>query len=453
MTATGALGAQAAPAVPDERHREPVAHRPAVEPAAVVAYVMSRFPKLSETFVINEILAVERAGVRVEVHPLIREAAALVQPAARPLVARARFLPVLSWPILAALAHYLWRRPGALIGSLSALIADTWRQPGRLMRSVVLFPKIVGHVRLIEAEGVEHVHCHFATYPAFAGYVINRLTGIPFSFTAHAHDIQIDETMLARKVEAAAFVVAISEFNRNRIVEVCGTAAAAKVRVIHCGVDATRFAPAGPRDAGTGLPLIVSVGRLIPLKGHLELIQACARLAGAGVRFRCRIVGDGPFRDVLERQIVARGLTGTVALTGPKTADDVRDLLRETDVFVTPSIPMKGRMEGIPVVLMEALSSGVPVVASRMSGIPELVVDGENGVLVEPGDVPALAEALRGLVSDPERRARFGRAGRERVLASFELDKEASALVAAFEATIEARRQLHARAGEAIAAG
>jgi colanic acid/amylovoran biosynthesis glycosyltransferase len=407
---------------------------------------MSRFPKLSETFVSNEILAVERAGARVEIHPLLREQSAVVQPSARPLVERAHFQPLLSRSVAAAQVWALRHRPLAWLGCLAALVSDTWRSPGHLARSLMLFPEIVQHARLIQAEGVEHVHCHFATYPAFAGFVIQRLTGIPYSFTAHAHDIHLDGSMLALKVREAAFVVSISEDNRRRIGRIAGPDSTTPVHVIHCGVDTEVFSPPSGRQELSGRPLsILSVGRLIPMKGHVALILACARLAAAGAAFRCRIVGDGPLREVLLQRIAAHGLAGRVELLGPRTGDEVRELLHEADAFVAPSIPSDGRMEGIPVVLMEAMSSRLPVVASRMTGIPELVRDGENGFLVEPGDAAALAEALETLAADPELRERFGRAGRQRVLAEFDLDTQAAALTREFEKVIAGRRPAEAR--------
>jgi glycosyltransferase involved in cell wall biosynthesis len=441
VTATGAL-APAAASVPAAGERD---HHSSADPGSRgrmprVAYVMSRFPKVSETFIANEIVAVERAGVDVEIHPLIRERAQIVQPAAGALVGRTRYVRPFSASVGAALLYFLVRRPTAVVGAVSALVRDTWRRPATLLRSLALFPVIVAHARAMRDEGVEHVHCHFATYPAFAGFAIRRLTGIPYSFTAHAHDIQLEAAMLPRKVAEAAFVVAISRENRRRIVEVCGPAAAAKVRVIHCGVDTVRFSPASSQPTAGRHFTILSVGRLLPVKGHAFLVAACQRLAAAGVAFRCQIVGDGPLREELRRQIAAARLADDVELLGARSSDEVQALMASADAVVLPSVPTPdGREEGIPIVLMEAMSSGLAVVASRTGGIPELVEDGEGGLLVEPGDAEGLAEALRGLASDAAARAMIGRAARARVLEAFDLDEQAEQLAREFALAFEAR--------------
>jgi glycosyltransferase involved in cell wall biosynthesis len=233
--------------------------------------------------------------------------------------------------------------------------------------------------------------------------------------------------MLPAKVREAAFVVTISSDNRSVIETSAGATADGKVEVIHCGVDPAAFAPSvrGPRG-----PLrIVAVGTLHEVKGQIHLIEACRRLAERGVAVTCRFIGDGPDRDALQARIDAYGLTDTVTLAGRMTTDAVAAELAAADVLVAPSVPTSGgKREGIPVVLMEAMATGLPVVASRLSGIPELVTDGVSGLLVPPGDDAALADALASLAADPERRTRLGAAGRETVLRDFDVDRNAAAL-------------------------
>jgi glycosyltransferase involved in cell wall biosynthesis len=182
-------------------------------------------------------------------------------------------------------------------------------------------------------------------------------------------------------------------------------------------------------------------------------VDACARLAADGVPFRCRIVGDGPLREPIQERIATRSLTASVELLGARTSDEVRDLLRDADALVLPSVPTAdGRREGIPIVLMEAMSSGLAVVASRMAGIPELVEDHVGGLLVEPGDAAALADALMELARDPDLRQRLGRAGRARVLAEFDLDTQARRLASEFENVVDVRRAAQ-RQGSAATVG
>jgi colanic acid/amylovoran biosynthesis glycosyltransferase len=290
----------------------------------------------------------------------------------------------------------------------------------------------VAHMALAMVdEGVEHVHCHFANHPALAGWLIHRLVGIPYSFTAHGSDLHVDRTMLPTKVAEAAFVVTISGDNRNVIEHAAGSRAVGKVEVIHCGVDPAAFEQVERTADG---PLrIVAIGTLHEVKGQAHLIDACRRLAERGIDFTCRFIGEGPDRDALAARIERSGLTDRVQLVGRMTSDGVAAELAAADVLVAPSVPTRGgKREGIPVVLMEAMATGLPVVASRLSGIPELVTDGVDGLLVPPGDDEALAQALERLAADRALRRRLGGAGRATVLRDFDVDRNAAALAARF---------------------
>jgi glycosyltransferase involved in cell wall biosynthesis len=404
----------------------------------VVAYVMSRFPKLTETFILQELVAMDRAGVRVELHPLLRQRGEPIQPAAEPWVQRAHFLPFISPAIVRSQWHYLRdrRRRRRYLAALLDMIHGTWRSPNFLIGGLGIFPKVAHMARQMRSEGVEHIHCHFANHPALAGFLIHRLVGIPYSFTAHGSDLHVDRTMLPAKVREAAFVVAISEDNRRVIEATCSGGADAKVAVIHCGVDRTSFAPA---RHGRGPLRIVAVGTLHEVKGQTHLVDACRLLADRGVDFTCRIIGDGPDRAALATRIEEAGLHDRVVLTGRMTSDAVARELADADALVAPSVPTSGgKREGIPVVLMEAMAAGLPVVASRLSGIPELVTDGTDGLLVPPGDVGAIADALERLAGDPALRRRLGTAGRATIDRAFDVDRNAADLVRLIETSLAA---------------
>lgn len=402
-----------------------------------VAYIMSRFPKLTETFILFEMSAVERQGVDIWLFPLLHEREATMHPEAAPYVARATYLPFLSLPILASQWAFLRRSPRRYFGAIRTMIAGTWRSPNFLIGGLGIFPKVVHAAGLMERDGVRHVHCHFATHPALAGLLIHRLTGITYSFTAHGSDLHVDRTMLCQKVAEAAFAVTISNDNRAVFERECG-APVPTLEVIHCGVDTDTFHPV-PRVADPSRPLaILSIGTLHEVKGQTHLIEACRRLALDDVAFTCRLVGDGPDRAALERQIADAGLADRVELLGQRKRDEVIALLEASDVLVAPSVPTRGgKREGIPVVLMEAMSAGVPVVASALSGIPELVADGETGLTVPPGDAAAIAAALRRLADDPDLRGRLGVAARRRVVADFDVDRSAARLIARFAGVVD----------------
>jgi len=420
-----------------------------------IAYMTSRFPKLSETFVLFELLAVERQGIDVELYPLLRERVTLMHPEAAELVERAHYQPFVSWPILRSQLHFLRRRPGRYLRTLGALLSGTWGSLNFFVGAIGIWPKVVHMARLMAADGVAHVHCHFATHPAAAGWVIHRLAGIPYSFTAHGSDLHVERRMLPQKVTEAAFVVAVSEFNRRIILAECGLSPAGpapadldslgldspgKVLVLHCGVDPGRFRPAAQAREGDGSapsatrPLrMLCIGTLHEVKGQRYLLEACRLLLDQGVDARCTFVGDGPDLRLLRRVSAELGLVGRVDFAGQRTREQVALLLGSCDVAVAPSVPTKaGKQEGIPVALMEAMSAGVPVVASRLSGIPELVEDEQAGLLVPPRDPAALASALRRLHDDPELRCRLQRAGREKVVRHFNLHANAERLADLF---------------------
>jgi glycosyltransferase involved in cell wall biosynthesis len=399
----------------------------------IVAYVMSRFPRLTETFVVTEIQAMKELGVDVRIYPLLRERAAMVQPDAEPLVADAQYQPFLSPAIAWSNVRYLVRRPMTYLRTLGALVRMTWGSPKFLFGGLAVFPKVVHNADAMRRAGVSHVHCHFANHPATAGFLIRRLAGIPFSFTAHGSDLHKDRTGLRTKVAEASFVVAISEYNRRVVLEECGDRWASRVVVIHCGVRTDRFQPAerGPRHAGS--LSVLCVGTLHEVKGQSYLVEACRLLVEVGVPVRCTLIGDGEDRQRLRAQIAEAGLADVVDLAGPATQSEVRERLADADVLVAPSVPTaEGRREGIPVVLMEAMSSGVAVIASDLSGIPELVVDGVTGLLTPPGDAAAIAGALRRLAGGPALRSELARRGRERVLGEFDARTNARILASHF---------------------
>jgi glycosyltransferase involved in cell wall biosynthesis len=393
-----------------------------------VAYVMSRFPKLTETFILREILAMEALGHRVDVFPLMRERASVVQPRAAAVVERATYLPFVSPAIIASQVHWLRRRPRAYLGLVRDIVRGGWGSPNYLFGGLAILPKVAHAARLMAAADTDHVHCHFANHPATAGLIVHRLTGLPFSFTAHGSDLHRDRHLLREKVRDAAFVVAISKFNADIIATEAGDDVRAKVHVIHCGVDPSEFRPAD-QPAGDGAFRITCIGTLHEVKGQTHLVEACRRLVERGIPVTCELIGDGPDRPTLEAQIRDAGLDGAVTLAGALPSDEVASRLRATHVLVAPSVPSRdGRLEGIPVVLMEAMATGVPVVASRLSGIPELVEDGVSGLLVAPGDVDGLVTAIARLHADPALRSRLGACGRTVVTEAFDVARNAGTL-------------------------
>ena len=381
-----------------------------------VAYLVSRFPHVSETFIVRELDAVAADDrLDVELRSLYPPVNPTVHPIARPWVGRLRRPGAAQ--ALAATAWWLVRRPVALLAVFAHVIRAYARRPASLVRAVATVPLAAAHARELRARAVERVHAHYATYPALAAWVCRRLAGIPYSFTAHAHDLYVDQSMLAEKVRDADFVVAISDFNR-RYLEPYGGGRHTPVDVVHCGIDPRRY-EFRHRDPGPR-PRAVCVASLQEYKGHRYLLEALADPVLA--RVDLELVGDGKLRDELERLAAELGIAERVTFRGSLTEDEVAATLQRADIFVLPSVVARnGQMEGLPVALMEALAAGIPVVATRLSGIPEIIRDGETGVLAEPADAGSLTRALAAVVADPEAARRRAAAGRRLVEQEFDL--------------------------------
>ena len=400
-----------------------------------VAYLMSRFPKISETFVLYEIVAVEEAGLEVEIFPLVREHEPVQHREAARLAAQAHDVRLVSLAVLGAQLHWMRRRPWEYLSAWGAALKGNLRSPRFLIRALAVVPLAATYARRMSELQVEHIHAHWATHPTLAAYVASRLTGIPYSFTAHAHDIYVERPMLLEKIGRAAFVVTISEYNRRFLERLYGTVARSRLVVIHCGTDTALFQP--PPSKPPGPWTVVCVASLQAQKGQRHLIEACRRLIADGIEMRCILIGDGETRGDLERQVRLAGLDRHVRFMGQQPRHRVVELVGEADAFVQPSVILaSGKMEGIPVALMEAMAMERPVVATEISGVSELVETGVTGLLVPPGDPGRLADAMRAIHDDPALAHTLGRAGRRRVVEEFDLSRSARELAQRFIRTM-----------------
>lgn len=396
--------------------------------ARTIAYVLSRFPKVTETFVLYEILEIQRLGSRVEVFSLMQERDGVRHPEAESLAGRACYPRRDLAGVLRAQARWLRGDPRRYLRAWAQAVRGNARSPKFLLRALAIVPAAAYFADAMKRSGIDHVHAHFATHAALAAHLVHLLTDLPYSFTAHAHDLYVDRSMLGEKIAGARFVVTISDFNRDLIGRLYGDQARAKTVVIRSGVALERF-PAGELD-GAGRPFtLVCIAALEEKKGHPFLIDALGALADRGADFRCLLVGEGDEREAIADRIAARGLRDRVELLGAQPRERVVELLHAADALVLPSvIPPSGKMEGLPVALIEGMAMARPVVATRISGIPELVRDGHNGLLVPERDAPALSAAIGRLMEDRELGARLGRAGRATVEADYDLGRNVARL-------------------------
>lgn len=349
-----------------------------------VGVLVKTFPKLSETFILGEVLGLERAGFEVVVFTLQTRAEPLTQPAAAEV--RADIVPLES------------ALPGAL---------------GDLERTLAL----AGHLR---RRGLRHLHAHFVDGTADIAARAARIAGATHSISAHAKDIYLSrDADVARRMGRAEFTVTCTGFNHSYLMALAPEPS--RVHRVYHGIDTRHFSPASGATPLAGGPLrILAVGRLRRKKGFARLVRACGVLATRGIAFDCEIVGYGEEQAALEASIAALGLRGLVRLTGRATHAELVGRYRAANVFVAPSeITEDGDRDGIPNVLLEAMACGLPVVSTPVSGIPEVVEHGVNGVLVTPGDFAPLADALATLAADVVLRASLGAAARETVVKTF----------------------------------
>lgn len=397
-------------------------------PSKTVAYLMPRLSKASETFILHEILELERMGLRVEIFPLVHRDEHLVQPEAQALNERTHARSMFSKAMLAAQCHWLRKRPGAYLRAWWQAVRGNRSSRKFLLYTLGIVPEAALFARQMQTLGVEHVHAHWATHPTLAAYVIQQLTGLPYSFTAHAQDIYDERPMLEEKIRQASFVVTVSEYNRRLLCQLYGAEADDKMVVIYCGADPLKFQPQPSRQR-TGAFTIVCVANLEEYKGHTYLVEACVALKAQGIPFRCLLVGDGEYRPHIAAQIARLGLTNHVSLLGHQPHSRVRAILADADVLVLPSVTTtSGNREAIPVALSEALATELPVVATAIGSISELVEHEHTGLLVPERNAYALAAALIRLQRDPALCKELGAAGRLKVLRDFNLHHNVAVL-------------------------
>jgi len=402
---------------------------------------------VTETFVLYELEAMEQLGVTVELYSLLREHPKVVHPEARKWVRRARYLPFLSTPILRAHWHFIRHDPLRYFRTLAEVLRGTLVCIRCFGGVLAFFPKAVRFAYEMEKGEIEHVHAHFAYHSAVAGLIVHRLTGIPFSFTARGSDVQSDGHMLKEKVEAADFVISVSEHNKEIIVCKCGSAVGRQIHVIHGGVDVDRLSPR-PEPGTERLLRILCVARFEEVKGHAFLVEACRVLKEREIPFECRLIGDGPLVRQIENQVKWSGLSAEVLLLGAQPYDEVVKQFSLASVVVLATAPTtSGKREGIPNVLKEAMACGVPVVATASGGIPELV-DESCGILVSPRDAVALADALQRLYDQPALCRRMGISGRQKIVREFNLNLSTAMRAKLFVGSAERwrSRQVPARA-------
>jgi len=391
---------------------------------SVIGYLTSEFPAHSHTFISREIAALRRSGLSI-VPFSIRKASLGIDEAVPAVLARDS---VKLWPAAAAA---LLSRPLRALSTWQ--LALRHRAPGlrALLWSQFHFAEAIVLAAMLRKTKVRHLHSHFANSGATVGMLAAHFLQIPWSLTLHG----ISETdypaglLLGDKLTRAKFVACASWFIRAQAMRLAPMDAWSKLRVVRCAVDIAAL-PRPLRDHARAPVELVSVGRMSPEKGQLGLIDALARMVDKGLDVRLTLVGDGPLRQSIEAAVVHRGLRDRVEMKGALAESETLMEIARGDVFVLPSL-----MEGLPVVLMEAMALGKPVVAPHIAGIPELVEQGKTGLLFRPGDWVDLAEKTSQLADNAVAAAELGERGRLRVIDEFEINDAVKPLMDLFQET------------------
>jgi glycosyltransferase involved in cell wall biosynthesis len=392
-------------------------------PNKSIGVILKGYPRLSETFIINEILLLEALGYKLHIFALRDPGEAKVHESVRCVQALVTYIPDNFWRCFFSFAIAnlrVWQRhrgsywPAFRFALRRSLCQRSSSTIKRFMQAAYLVAKGLTRVE------VAHLYAHFSHGPTTVAYFVNWLTRISYSFSAHAKDIYLQEhDFLREKIWRAKFVVTCTDFNQDYLLRVAGVEAAV-FRSYH-GLDLQLFKPAPSRLSDNSCPAILSVGRFVPKKGFPVLLQALHRLKQDGLRFRCQIIGSGPMQREMEKLVARLNLHHCVEILPPMPQTELLDYYRRADVFALAcEVEENGDRDGIPNVVVEALAMGIPVATTRVSGIPEVIEHGLHGLLVAPKDSAALAAALATLLRNPALAQRLAAAGRAKVERDFD---------------------------------
>jgi glycosyltransferase involved in cell wall biosynthesis len=395
-----------------------------------IAYLTGDYPKVSHTFILREVEGLRAQGLEV-LTCSIRKPSAADFPGPEEVKALAETFYVKATAanparLIAAHVRLLARAPGRWFSTLG--LAVRTRSPGlkALLWQLFYFAQAGVLAEHLRSRQVRHLHNHFGNSSCSVAMLCSGLSGIPFSFTEHGPAIffEVDRWALGEKIARARFVVAISHFCRSQLMLFSAPEHWCKITIVHCGVEVSTYGRKSPEAFGKR---VAFVGRLDPVKGALLLIEAMAEVLKTHPDATLTLAGDGPARAPAEVRAATLGISASVRFAGYLAQGAVADLLSRSDMLVLPSFA-----EGLPVVYMEALASSIPVVASRVAGVPELVEDGVTGFTVPPGDVSTLADRMSQLMADPEAARRMGASGRKAVERGFDITRETAWLAEIF---------------------
>lgn len=400
-----------------------------------LALLVSKFPCFDEMFILREMAALAEAGFDYDLNAVKASHEQVVQAQAQKLLPRVHYLPFFfSAQIWQAQFYFLMRKPLRYVSTLLLLVFEMWRKPVSLLKSLMLFPKALGYAHLLQQRGVVHLHAFWATFPATMAWMIQRFIGLSYSISAHAHDIYEDDSMLARKIRCAMFVMTCTDYNREHLSALVPEKREA-IKLIYHGLDLKKFyEDAAARVAPQDKLRILSIGTFYKTKGFDTLIAACALLKKQSFAFECKIVGDGPEREHLQAMMAQHDLQNEVQLLGYLKQEELRPLRLWASVFIL--LPRPYLHWGIPNVFIESLAARLPVIATPLNAINELIRPEHTGTIVPCDDPAAATAALREVFENPQRHATMALAGQKLVAEKFDAQRTTPQVLNMFRETL-----------------
>jgi glycosyltransferase involved in cell wall biosynthesis len=417
------------------------------QPDKQIGYILRSYPRLSQTFILNEILALEQIGVSIQIFALTHPHEKVVQARVNQIQAPVHYLDEATGPrplgmILKENAKVARLHFKGYIRSLFYLALNKRIDKGYIASNrwscflqAVYLICLLDLIKQRTDKKMDHLHAHFAHDPALVAYLVHIVTGIPFSFTAHARDLyQVPARVLTDRIAEAQGVITCCRANLDYLKRIA-PAEQSKLSLIYHGVDLKDFQPVTDPGASSvpKRPLILSVGRLVEKKGFQDLLQALLIVKGRGAHFHCDIYGDGPLCHELEEWIEEHGMAAEVVLNGERTQQELISIYQNATLFVlTPVQTEDGDRDGIPNVLLEAMAVGLPVITTAVAGISELVENKQDGLLYQPHDVEGISAGIIELLSSENERRQLGSAAAKKIVEQFDIAQAAHQLKGLF---------------------
>jgi len=427
-----------------------------------VAYILKGYPRLSEVFITNEIYLLEQMGLRLRIFVIKKATEEKSHPVVQKINAPVTYLPKMTSLTKTPFGQWLKENVPAVLPAHRALFKDRpaiylktfgkalwrslrfrsgrWRGPKKVFFKEFLQAGFIAF-HLLEAGNVRHLHAHFCHGSTTVAMFVSELSGLPFSFTAHAKDIYLPSLnpgkLLQLKIQKARFVATCTGANREHLQKISSNGT--PIFAIRHGLDVGHFAPV-KKDKSLHAPLtILAVGRFVKKKGFVFLVQACKLLKDRGLSFNCHIIGEPDEQSSLIQEMIQKyDLSGVVHIRSGMTQAELREFYQHADIFALPCRVMEnGDRDGIPNVLAEAMAMEVPVVSTAISGIPELITHGADGLLIAEKDPYALANALETLLTNVDLREQLGKAARQKILRIFDSATTTEMLKEVFLASIK----------------